>query len=65
MIFEGSSELKIHSDENGLVVELGGNTATIPLNETLHLSAWVNHQITEIKTKQKQRLPRWRQLLTI
>ena len=65
MIFEGSHELKIHSDEKGLIVELGGNSAHIPMSEAIHMSAWVSHQLTEIKSKQRQRLPKWKQLLTI
>ena len=65
MIFDGSDELKIHSNEEGLIFELGGNSTMIPLNESVHLSGWINHQLAEIKIKQKQRLPRWKQLLTI
>lgn len=65
MIFDGSAELKVHSDEEGLIVELGGLTTRIPMSEAIHLSGWIAHQLSEIKSKQRQRLPKWKQLLTI
>lgn len=65
MIFEGSQELKIHSDDEGLIIELSGNSTKIPMNEAIHLSGWITHQLVEIKQKQRQRLPKWKQLLTI
>ena len=65
MIFEGSEELKVYSDEEGLIVELGGKVARIPMSESIHLSGWISHRLTEIKSKQRQRLPKWKQLLTI
>lgn len=66
MIFEGSSgELEITSDNNSLIVRLNSEKIEIPFDEALHLHSRIFHQLTEIKSKQRKKLPAWKQLLTI